>query len=94
MTEFIMPQYLETIKKGDTVIYGNKPYRVQDDGKGFLHIINFENGKRKKLPISKVDIWFEFGSEPDYIFNQWWKIYPDYQIFFEFASSEKIWIKT
>lgn len=94
MTEFIMPQYLETIKKGDTVIYGNKPYRVQDDGKGFLHIITFEDGKRKKLPVSKVDVWFEFGSEPDYIFNQWWKIYPDYQIFFQFASSEKIWIKT
>lgn len=91
MTEFIMPQYLESIRKGSTVIYGNKPYRVQDDGKGFLHIITFEDGKRKKLPVSKVDVWFEFGSEPDWIFNQWWKIYPDYVIFSQYASSEKLW---
>lgn len=71
MTEFIMPQYLESIQKGDTVMYGNKPYRVQDDGRGFLHIVIFEEGKRRKLPIGKADVWFEFGSEPDWRPGRW-----------------------
>ncbi len=92
MAQFIIPQYIENIKKGSTVIYGNKPYRVQDDGKGFLHIIIFEDGKRKKLPISKVDVWFEFGSEPDWVFNGWWRIYPEYEVFKQFSSSERLWV--
>ena len=90
MIQFTCPQYLESIKKGCTVIYGNKPYRVQDDGKGFLHIIVFEDGKRKKMPVSKVDVWFEFGSEADWVFNGWWKIYPDYELFKSFAENEKM----
>ena len=42
-------------------MYGNepyrKPYRVQDDGRGFLHIVVFD-GKRKKVALKDVDIWF------------------------------------
>lgn len=72
-------------------MYGNKHYRVQDDGRGFLHIIIFE-GKRKKVAIKDIQVWFEYGSEPDYIFNQWWKIYENYQQFKEFAEAEKHWI--
>ena len=83
-------QYKETIKKGNTVIYGNKPYRVQDDGKGFLHIIIFENGKRKKIGIDKMNL-FEYGTEADYIFNEWWMLYPDYITFQQFAAAEKAW---
>lgn len=93
MTNFIMPQYLENIQKGSTVMYGNKPYRVQDDGKGFLHIITFDQGKRKKLAIDKVDIWFEYGTEPDYIFNGWWKIYNDFNQFRQYALAEIAWLQ-
>ena len=42
MINFPDPQYFESIKKGDTVMYGNKPYRVQDDGKGFLTFLNLK----------------------------------------------------
>ena len=81
------PQYLESIKKGDTVTYGNKPYRVQDDGHGFLHIIVFEP-KRKKVALKDVQIWFEYGSETDWIFNGWYKIYP-FETFKAYSEVEK-----
>ena len=86
------PQYLELVQKGTTVMYGNRRYRVQDDGKGFLHIIVFEP-KRKKIAIENIQIWFEYGSEPDYIFNGWWKIYANYNEFQEFANAERKWIE-
>ena len=38
------PQYFNQIKKGSTVMYGKQDYRVQDDGRGYLHIIVFEDG--------------------------------------------------
>lgn len=82
------PQYIESIQKGSTVIYGNKPYRIQDDGKGFLHIIIFENGKRKKISVDKL-LFFEYGSEADYVFNEWYKIYPSFEVFNQYASAEK-----
>lgn len=82
------PQYIESIQKGSTVIYGNKPYRIQDDGKGFLHIIIFENGKRKKISVDKL-LFFEYGSEADYVFNEWYKIYPSFEIFNQYANTEK-----
>lgn len=85
------PQYIESVKKGTTVMYGNKPYRVQDDGRGYLHIIVFENGKRKKVGIDKL-LFFEYGTEPDYVFNQWWKIYNSFSMFQSFAAAEKAWI--
>lgn len=85
------PQYLELITKGSTVMYGNKPYRVQDDGKGFLHIIIFD-GKRRKIAVKDVDIWFEYGSDTDWIFNGWYKTYPDYELFRQFVESEIAWL--
>lgn len=88
----IEPQYIESITKGDTVSYGNKHYRVQDDGRGFLHIIVIENNKRKKIGINKLS-FFDFGTEADYIFNEWWKIYPDYNLFQQFTNAEKAWLK-
>ena len=87
----VEPQYIESITKGSTVMYGNKPYRVQDDGKGFLHIIVFEPN-RKKIAIKDVDIWFDYGTTTDWIFNGWYKIYPDYNLFSQFAKSEKAWV--
>lgn len=56
------PQYIESVQKGSTVMYGNKPYRVQDDGKGFLHIIVFDT-KRRKVAVKDLDTWFEYGTE-------------------------------
>lgn len=86
------PQYIESITKGSTVMHGNKPYRVQDDGKGFLHIITFESGTRKKIAVKDVDLWFEYGTDTDWIFNGWYKIYHDYEVFRQFAESEKAWL--
>ena len=83
------PQYIESIQKGSTVTHGNRTYRVQDDGRGYLHIITFDDGKRKKIGIDKLH-FFDYGTEADYIFNQWWKTYPDYKQFSEFATNEKI----
>lgn len=79
-------QYKEAIKKGSTVRYGKNDYRVQDD-RGYLHIIVFEDGKRKKIGIDKM-IFFEYGSYQDYVFNEWWKLYDDYETFRTFAEHE------
>lgn len=70
-------------------MYGNKPYRIQDDGKGFLHIVVFES-KRKKIALKDIQIWFDYGSHPDWIFNGWYKIYPDYEVFKQYAENEKL----
>lgn len=84
-------QYFNQIKKGSTVSYGNKDYRVQDDGKGFLHIIVIEEGKRKKISIASMEHhFFEPGSKADYIFNGWYKMYTE-QEFYSFASAEIAW---
>ena len=40
-------------KKGDSVKFRNKPYRIQDD-KNWLHIIVTENGLRKKRDLKEV----------------------------------------
>lgn len=84
-----MYQYIGNFKKGSMVTYGNKDYHVQDNGKGYLHIIVFENGVRKKIALKDVQIWFEYGSETDWIFNGWYRVYPDYETFRIFAINEK-----
>lgn len=92
-----MYQYLEQIKKGDTVTYGsgdNRKYVVQDDSKGFLHIVVISEvdgvRKKRKIALKNIDVWFEYGSHPDWIFNGWWKIYPDYEVFKQYADNEKL----
>lgn len=86
-------QYNAPLKKGDTVSYGNKPYRVQDDGNGWLHIIVQTNGSRKKIAVKELGTAnFIYGSQADYVFNEWWKIYPDYYLFKQFASAEISWL--
>jgi hypothetical protein len=62
---------------------------VQDDGRGFLHIVTFEQGKRKKIALKDVQVWFEYGSYQDWIFNGWWKIYSNYETFRQFAENDK-----
>lgn len=43
-----------TVSEGDTtVIYGNKPYRIQND-RGHLHIVVYENSRRKKITVKKT----------------------------------------
>lgn len=85
-------QYIENLKKGDTVIHGKNNYRVQDDGRGWLHIVIISENKRKKISIQDLP-HFNYGSYADYIFNEWWRIYPDYKIFNQFAESEIKWSK-
>ena len=84
-------QYLIDVEKGFTVTYGNKPYRVQDDGRGWLHIIVYEDGKRKKVGVDKMPR-FEPGTEADWAINGWWRIYPDYELYRDFALAEVAWI--
>lgn len=87
-------QYFEDVKKVVTVSYGKKDYRVQDDGRGFLHIIVFEEGKRKKIGIEKLkQKSFEPGSMADYVFNGWFQIYDSEKMFSEFAKAEVSWLK-
>jgi hypothetical protein len=87
-----MPQYFINVEKGFTVTYGKNDYRVQDDGKGYLHIIVFEGGKRKKIGIKSLQ-QFEPGTEADYVFNGWFEMYEDYELFKSFADAERMWIK-
>lgn len=72
-------------------MYGNKAYRVQDDGKGFLHIIVFEESKRKKIAVSSLS-FFEPGSMADYVFNGWFELYDTYETFNSFMLAELAWM--
>lgn len=88
-------QYFIGVEKGMTVTYGNKCYRVYDDGKGHhLHIIVFEKGKRKKISIETLhkQTTFEPGTEADWAINGWWRIYPEYELYRDFALAEVAWI--
>lgn len=86
------PKYFNQIKKGTTVTYGKQDYRVQDDGRGYLHIIVFEDGKRKKIGIDKLEgNFFEPGTKADWVFNGWWHHY-EYDEFKTFAAAEIAWV--
>lgn len=89
ITEFIPPQYFIHIKKGDSVQFENKMYRVQDD-KGWLYIYPVVNGKRKKVDVRTL--FFEPGSKADWAINGWWKIYPDYELYRDYANTEIAWL--
>ena len=77
-------QYIESIKKGDTVTYGDQRYRVQDDGKGWLHIVV----NKKKIALKEV-LLFKYGTLQDYIFNGWYEVYPNFEMFASFAQNDK-----
>lgn len=86
-------QYIFKPKKGDTVSYGNAVYRVHDDGRGWLHIIVQEKGIRKKISIDKViESSTIYGSEADYVLNEWWRLYENYETFQSFAAAEISWL--
>lgn len=78
-------QYIESYFPSCSVSFGNKRYRVQND-KNWLHIVVIENGKRRKVDLRHI--LFEYGSEADWIFNEWYKIYPEYEQFRTFAEHE------
>ena len=84
-----MYQYIGNYKVGDSVQYCGKEYRLQED-KGWLFIYPTIDGKRKKIGLEKLGCWFEYGTEADWVFNEWWKIYPDYEVFKQFANNEKL----
>ena len=85
------PQYLINTKVGDTVTYGSTNYRVQDDGKGFKHIVVQHNGQRKKVGLKQV-LLFEPGTLADYIFNGWFEVYSDFETWQQFTAAELIWL--
>lgn len=89
MINYPDPQYITTIKKGDTVTYGTGSYRVQDD-RGYLHIIVKESGTRKKIPLK--ELLFDYGSYQDYVFNMWWQVYESFEIFQSYAAAEIAWM--
>jgi hypothetical protein len=82
-------QYIEQVSEGCSLQYKGKVYRVQND-KGWLFIFVTIDGKRKKIGIDKVQVWFEYGSFPDWVFNEWWRVYPDFETFRTFATSERL----
>lgn len=82
-------QYAHQIKKGDSVQFENKMYRVQED-KGWLYIYPMVNGKRTKIDIDRL--FFKPGTEADWVFNEWWKIYDEYDQFRTFAAAELAWV--
>ena len=82
--------YLHNPQAGFTVTYGDKAFRIHDDGKGWLHIILQEKGSRKKIGLDRLrETTFEYGSEEDWKINGWWQIYPDYELFRGFAEAER-----
>jgi hypothetical protein len=46
--------YLTVHGDANTVTYGNKPYRIQND-RGHLHIVVYENSRRKKITVKKTE---------------------------------------
>jgi hypothetical protein len=82
-------QYIHQIQKGSTVMHGNKHYRVQDDGRGYLHIIVQEQGKRKKIGIDKI-LFFEPSTQTDYVFNGWFYIYT-WEEYYSYCQAELNW---
>ena len=85
--------YLHNPQAGFTVSYGDKAFRIHDDGKGWLHIILQEKGSRKKIGLDRLrETTFEYGSHEDWAMNGWWQIYPDYELFRGFAEAERNWI--
>lgn len=88
ITDFPNPTYFIHIKKGDSVHFRNKVYRVQED-KGWLYIYPIIDGKRTKVDIRRL--FFEPGTKADWVFNEWWKFYEleEYMSFckYELASN-------
>lgn len=85
----IEPKYIQQLKKGDSVQYMQKMHTVQEwRGRLFIQFTDID-GKRKRLYMENhPDYMFNYGTEADYIFNEWWKIYPDYEMFRTFAEND------
>lgn len=89
----IDPKYIECVKKGDSVQYMQKMHTVQEYNNLLFIQYTDIDGHRKRLYIKNhPDYMFEFGSEPDWVFNEWWKIYPDYELFRQYALAEISWV--
>lgn len=89
MIQFTVPQYYSQFKKGDTVTYQNKSYRVQED-RGHKYIIVKTSGGREKINLKRL-FPFEPGTLQDYIFNSWFELY-DQTTFLQFANCELVLI--
>lgn len=87
----IEPKYIEQVKKGDSVQYMQKLHTVQEwKGRLFIQYTD-KDGQRKRLYMENhPDYMFEYGSYQDWIFNGWYKVYPEYEIFKSFAVVERM----
>ena len=87
----IEPKYIQQLSAGYRVQYMQKMHTVQEyRGKLFIQFTD-KDGQRKRLYMNKhPDYLFEYGTEADYVFNDWWKIYPEFCIFKSFAENEKL----
>ncbi len=79
------PQYVENLKEGDFVTFGGKRHKIIFNGLPYIQFRN--NGKRVRKYLK--EILFDYGTEADYVFNEWWMVYPDYKTFRSFAEHEK-----
>ena len=82
------PQYIENIKEGDFVTVGKKRHKIIFSGRP--HIQYRENGNRVRRYLQ--DMLFEYGTMADYVFNEWWRVYPDFKTFESFAKAELSWL--
>lgn len=84
---FIM-KYLTVSKGSDTVMYGNKDYRIQND-RGYKHIVVYIDGRRTKITVKEREPNCVF----DYIFGGGSVAYPcpamDYWIY-RFTMGKRI----
>jgi len=86
----IEPKYIQQLKKGDSVQYMQKLHTVQEwKGKLFIQYTDKKDNQRKRLYMVKhPDYLFTYGSFQDWIFNDWYRIYPDYEVFRTFAEND------
>lgn len=81
-------QYIQQAREGDFVTFEGKRHKIIFNGEP--HIQYRENGKRVRKYLR--DFLFEYGSMQDYVFNGWFKMYPDYEIFKQYTQAENAWI--
>jgi hypothetical protein len=77
--------------KGDMVRFNKREYHLQDNGKGSLHIVVWEAGKRRKMGLKRILFGgFEPGSFEDYVFNGRFLNYTTFELYVWELKHQKI----
>jgi hypothetical protein len=86
----IEPKYIEHLSKGDRVQYMQKLHTVQQQNARLFIQYTDKDGSRKRLYMEEhPDYMFSYGSKGDYIFNEWWRVYDEYDLFKSFVTAEQ-----